>query len=868
MEPKYMVFFNGIDVAIKAPNGFALDNTHQLFLGSKSAPSLLPTVYVDTLQTLSTTLRGFGASSDDPVGFVPRVAPAAEVANNVSAASFTCAEHVQIAQQAMDDFIATGTYDGAVRAMFAAGSCLNREECTDVDEWVATATQIACDSLSNAILATGSITAYGQFRQVVSPLIYWASIARALDPSCSSLSQVATSLSTSINSFLTDFFTDELNALAKDDYVAFGALKDEARDAHKLFTEALFLGENATATSLQDNLVYPALSSMRDRAYELCQSDTWHYPLSRLTSVGFYSDRDEVGITPPNNPLLTESSLYGPFTDQNIWDDIQLCATQMGVTTKVLSGGQLDTESGAGGSSPGSAVTSVDIRTPSRGTLVLDGGIGALTCWDDVQADNQVTFHIGGVTVGTWNRAGDEYPTPLDLDIRSLGDFEDGTRVTMNVRRVRTACDNRLWGARDYEFLKINMDIEGPEGFTITHTLPDTVRAGDVVNFEVRVEIIDQLGLGSFDRGVDVSLSTVADVTLVPTAGQTDTNGVFNSRLEIPEDPVLAPGNKALGPANALLLISITANADGVDTTEVVQSVLKTCVVPGALVANSQEQLDTFDGVCQVKGTLHLGDDGSGTKINNLSALSELVFVEAIVIDDTDLTNLDGLEKLEPNSTCSIGIVNNASLTNIDSLGSAGNMTVESFITLQIKNNASLTSVAGLGNLIRPAGAFAFYVEVEGNNSLTSLSGLDNVRTAENLLRVTDNDALTSLSGLAPRDVGVLTIDGNALLESLFDSSVTAVNDSLAVRDNPLLTNLDGLGAVRSLTDGCEISGNAELSDIMGLQSLTTVGGWFIIKKNPKLCSLPAWVSGVTVPPGQTDFTENGTDPSCSPPAN
>jgi hypothetical protein len=589
-----------------------------------------------------------------------------------------------------------------------------------------------------------------------------------------------------------------------------------------------------------------------------------------LTSVGFYSDRDETGVTPPNNPLLTESTLYAPFNDQNIWDDIQLCATHVDATTRAVSGGQIAAESGLGGSSPGSSVTTVAIRTPSRGTLALADTIGGFTCWDGVQGDNRLVFEIGATHVDTLNRSGENYlAQPFELDIRSLAvrsgiAFEDGNRVTMNVRRIRDACDDRLWGADDHELLRIHMDIEGPQGLVITHNMPDTVNAGDTVDLEVKVEMIDQFGVGSFEDGVTVNLSAAAgSATVDPASGETDVNGIFNTQVFVAPDPL--PTNRALEPEAQLLVLSIIASGDGVDTTEVVESVLKSCVY-SSLVANSQEELDAFDGVCRVENILQLGDDGSGTKINNLDALSNLMFAGAIAIDNTDLTSLDGLETVTMNSTSSLSILNNASLTNIDSLGSRAGIGVRSFVVLQIKNNPVLTSIGGVDNIIRPIGAEAFYLEIVGNSSLGSLSGLDRVTTVGSLLNIEDNDALTALTGLSPLNVATLTIDGNATLTSLSSLIVTAVTDSIAIRDNAALPNLDGLGRVTSLSDGCEISGNAELSDINGLQGLTTVGGLFAITKNPKLCTFPVWVNNVVA--GSTDFSDNGTDPSCSPPAN
>lgn len=864
IEPKDVVFLQAIQVALKIPNGVDIDTSHQIFMGSKAAPMLLPTTLDVPARTLHATTWAFGASAADDVGVVARSATA-DVGNNISARAIGCQEHIQMAQQAIDNMVATGTFENALAAASAAASIAARTDCADAAEWVTTTAQLACDSLAQA-LTGGSASSYGDFRQSVAPILYWAAIARALDPGCSAIGQVASAINGLTSEFMS-FAQTELGTLVADDMDLFNNLKDEARDAHKIFSEALAMGETATATQLQDESLFPLLIAFRDRFYNLCGTDRWHYALSRLTSVGFYADRDQAGVPAPNNPVLTESVIYGPFTDADIWDDLQLCATDLSATTRVTSGGVLDQQGAGGGSGPGDKSGAIVIRTPSRGELTLSGSIAGFTCWDDIAHDNQLSFEVNNFPVLTRNRSADEYlASPAVFDMQNLAAqagiaLSDGQRITMHVKRMGSACDDRLWGESGAEVIAVEMDIEGP-GLVINAPLPATVLPGEVIDLTIQVEVTDQLGTATFEPGVHIDVSAIGG-SASPPSGATDATGTFQTQITVAQALAVAALSRVSGAAD--LLVSVTALLDGVVENELLSATIQGgCDVDGFVTLNSQEDVDAEAGTCSISRALTIQEDGSGSPITDLTPLASLTFVgEGISIVNTSLTTVDGLQNVSLGAGASFAAQNNDNLVNLDSLATRAGSPANRMGIIWFQDNAALTSIDGVQNLMQGNTKTSF-VTISGNPMLISIAGLADVDTVDQALSIVDNDALTSLNGLdGVVSTPVLTISGNATLASISSLGTAAVTDALTVEDNAALTNLDGLESVVSLAGLLEIINNAELADIDGLANLASVGNALTIEGNAKLCTVPAWVANLN-PPSKV-VQNNGTDPSCSP---
>ena len=64
------------------------------------------------------------------------------------------------------------------------------------------------------------------------------------------------------------------------------------------------------------------------------------------------------------------------------------------------------------------------------------------------------------------------------------------------------------------------------------------------------------------------------------------------------------------------------------------------------------------------------------------------------------------------------------------------------------------------------------------------------------------------------------------------------VGEGLDIRDNDLLTSLDGLESLVSVWDRLSVSSNPSLVDLRGLERLQTVGGELYLSDNGSLISL------------------------------
>jgi hypothetical protein len=193
----------------------------------------------------------------------------------------------------------------------------------------------------------------------------------------------------------------------------------------------------------------------------------------------------------------------------------------------------------------------------------------------------------------------------------------------------------------------------------------------------------------------------------------------------------------------------------------------------------------------------------------------------------TSLTGLESLATLTDQYVGGLQLFNNTALENVDALAALTD--VGSVISLS--SNDALTDLDGLGQV---TGAICS-ITLDRNPSLTSLAGLAGLEGFSpmsgqnacnpftgNRVRISDNDALQSLSGLEWM-VSVYALD---------------------VSNNAQLPNLIGLDNLTTVTGELRI-GNAISStstqgiiSLAGLGSLTTIGGSLVIESNPNLTTL------------------------------
>jgi hypothetical protein len=298
-------------------------------------------------------------------------------------------------------------------------------------------------------------------------------------------------------------------------------------------------------------------------------------------------------------------------------------------------------------------------------------------------------------------------------------------------------------------------------------------------------------------------------------------------------------------------------------------------VCEGDVTLSSQAEVDAFE-CTEVTGFLRI----AGSDIANLDALSELVRVGGLQINDNDnLTNVDGLSSLEVITGTGGGgdpevlvISGNPALLNLDGLST---LTTISGI-VRINDNASLETINGFSLITEIE-----ILTIEGNPALTSINGFGNV-ISMSVLSIRNNASLKNLDGFSSlqevtgRRAGIF-ITNNASLENIDGlSSLTTIdgspNASLDISENPSLRNINGLSSL-SLVSGfpafLSITSNLVLENIDGLSALQFLFGGsgmphITIANNPLLsrcCGLYPFLSAT---PTQTGATLENNGAGCT----
>ncbi|MCB2222019.1 MAG: T9SS type A sorting domain-containing protein [Bacteroidetes bacterium] len=235
----------------------------------------------------------------------------------------------------------------------------------------------------------------------------------------------------------------------------------------------------------------------------------------------------------------------------------------------------------------------------------------------------------------------------------------------------------------------------------------------------------------------------------------------------------------------------------------------------------------------------------SGDDISNLVGLSIVTSIggNLQIINNDMLTELTGLDNIEPASIENLKITENDSLSlcHIDNichylLDPGGSISIANNATGCFNQN-QVMQACGLTPCLPDGIAFttqnqvdSFYynypncpviggnITIQGDD-ISNLNGLHSLRTIEGDLRIKFNNNLTDISGL-----------GN----------LTKVGGTLLIYFNYSLTNLAGLDSLIQIGDNLEIYTNPNLSSLSGLESLTIIGNNLKIVDNNSLNDLMA----------------------------
>ncbi|MEC3906134.1 hypothetical protein VOI54_03835 [Tamlana sp. 2201CG12-4] len=272
----------------------------------------------------------------------------------------------------------------------------------------------------------------------------------------------------------------------------------------------------------------------------------------------------------------------------------------------------------------------------------------------------------------------------------------------------------------------------------------------------------------------------------------------------------------------------------------------------GDIQLTTQQEVEDFGalGYDAISGKLTIGKQLTTVEITDLTSLSDLKKTEGLVILNTQLSKLDGLNNITSINN-ELSFSRNPNLTSLDGLN---NITSTNF--LYINKNENLVSLTGLNNLKTINTSLSIT-----NSHLTSLNGLNGLITA-NIISLRDNTSLNTLEGLnnlttitgrlkIEGDNGFSSLEGLGNLISTKEISITNSNlpsmkglsnnlttvENFHLYGNDNLINLEGLEYITSITNNLSISNHKNLTSLTGLNSLTSLNGCQILS-NSKLASL------------------------------
>ncbi len=276
------------------------------------------------------------------------------------------------------------------------------------------------------------------------------------------------------------------------------------------------------------------------------------------------------------------------------------------------------------------------------------------------------------------------------------------------------------------------------------------------------------------------------------------------------------------------------------------------------IVLLSQDEVDAWPGCTEIEGTLVIaGDD-----ITDLSPLAGLTKAGFLFIRDCpNLTNLTGLNDLERvvQVFSMVRCPQLSSLAELDNLLSFGNLTLnelpvltslEGLESLEEGGSLSFFDCAMLSNLDALGASsleFVNSIRITDFPSLTSLDFSWHIFDYIIDLNISNNENLTSITGFPQLTSGRgnITIQNNPLLENIdFLSNLGSIGDpfnefsgdALSIINNNSLTNLDGLQSLSSVGNVVRIIDNENLENLDGLSNLMFVPNLFV-SINPNLQS-------------------------------
>ncbi len=257
-------------------------------------------------------------------------------------------------------------------------------------------------------------------------------------------------------------------------------------------------------------------------------------------------------------------------------------------------------------------------------------------------------------------------------------------------------------------------------------------------------------------------------------------------------------------------------------------------IIERDIIIRSQADIDALadKGVRRINGNLSIGKPNESSLLEDLTSLKGLASLEEISGNFTiwsafQLESLEGLENLKRIGG-NLSVFGNRKLETLSELSQLEEINGK----LAIVGNHSLTDLAALDDL-----SGVQHLDIRNNDNLESLFDMRNIPSLDEVF-IASNNTLAGITELTNTNISALRIRNNISLTSLRGLESTTSLRTFELWTQEQITGLEGLENLTSITDSLILRYNDKLVDLNAMGELEQGPYWMEVINNDKLESI------------------------------
>lgn len=243
------------------------------------------------------------------------------------------------------------------------------------------------------------------------------------------------------------------------------------------------------------------------------------------------------------------------------------------------------------------------------------------------------------------------------------------------------------------------------------------------------------------------------------------------------------------------------------------------------LYATNVESLESLSNLETIDGNILISRNHSLTNLNGLNNVTSVLGTVDISSND-EIVDIEGMESLQSVGE-NLWIFGNPKLQNLEGL----NNLVQIGRQLYLSDGAQMVNIDALSTLETTSS-----IKIENNPLIESISAFSNLTVSSlESLSIKQNDALINLNGLENiiTITDFLEVNYNDILENLDElSNLNVINNRIEIKGNNSLKNINGLSNISECEYDITIDDNSSLTNVTGLNGLTSAGRIYFRENN------------------------------------